>query len=191
LRQPLRIATLCGFSAIIFAAGSEVPGSPVSADDGLPDLVKKMRREGCCAGNVILIAGPTGGANGRIIASFAESLPYRPREILVRALKVLAQSDWNGGHYACRFNSPDQVIRELDSEGVSAIALDVSQRWGPWWPDQELLVSAIERYPDRAKLVYSSNQSIYRLYSFSSKTPPHVPDRLLNNLEKVVGNFSF
>jgi hypothetical protein len=190
LREPLKIAVLCGLAAIVFAAGSAVPKSVVSANDGLQDLLKEMRCKTCPSG-AILVVGPSGGADGRIIAGFAESLPYRPQEILLRAVKVLARADWSGGHYSSRFHEPDQIIQELDSDGVSLIALDVSQRWGPWRPHEQLLLSTIERYPDRVELIYSSDRSAYRLYRFLSKTPPHVPGRLLDNLKEKVNRLSF
>ncbi|MGH7839787.1 MAG: hypothetical protein ACREQC_18475, partial [Candidatus Binataceae bacterium] len=167
VRKPWLVGAACAICTIAYAGASKTPSPLVFAGDGIDELVTRLLQVSEGPETAILIAGPTGGADGRMIASIAERLPARPRETLLRATKILAQSDWNGTNYFCRFTRPEQVIEELDSDGVSLIALDESSKWPSRWPHENLLIATIDKYPERLQPVYSSSDSAYRLYRFS------------------------
>jgi hypothetical protein len=184
LPQPLRTGTLCGLFALVYIFVCHVPDDvTVSAHDGLAELVSRMRQESRGPSSVILVAGSCGASDGRIIAGLAEKLKDRSQTTILRAEKLLAESDWGGDHYSARFTQPDQVIKELDADGVSLVAIDTSNRWNVQWPHEALLVAAADEHPERMQLLYASNPPIYRLYRFRSEHPAQLPDRVLKNLQ--------
>jgi Dolichyl-phosphate-mannose-protein mannosyltransferase len=186
-----RIAVLCALSGVVYAMRSPAPVNVVSSSDGLRDLLDRVSMERRGAAPLLLIAGSSPGADGRIIAGLAERMTERPSGILVRAEKVLAVSNWAGDNYALRFHTQGQVIEELDRFGVSLIACDTSPRWGAPWPHHTLLLQALEQARDRAQLIYASNPPAYRLYRFRSSYPPRVPAAVLENLNEKVGHLPF
>jgi len=170
---------------ITYVATSPKPSPPLSGDDHLDEFLTRLLQESRGPQTVILITGSGAGADGRMIAGFAERLATRPRESFIRASKLLAQMDWNGDGYRSRFHQPEEVIEELDRDGVSLIAMALSPKWHTWWPHEQLLLDTINRYPERLQTLYTSSD--YRLYRFSPKNAPRVPEVLLQDLRQKLG----
>jgi len=133
---------------------------------------------------MIMVAGPNGASDGRMIAALAENMRVRPGNIILRATKLFAVANWNGTHYLCRVSNPQQVVEELDADGVSLLAIDTSPRWGGWRLHEQLLLEAILQYPERFQTIYSDDASGYALYRFAPKHQPTMPKAILDDLEK-------
>jgi hypothetical protein len=70
----------------------------------------------------------------------------RPSHVILRASKMLAQSDWNGQHYRSFFTSPDQLLQYLKSIGVSIVVMDNNPGTGIS-PHQKLLRQTVGEFP--------------------------------------------
>jgi hypothetical protein len=155
----------------------------ITADDGLGGLVSKILSDGD-APTMVMVAGPDGASDGRMIATLAESMPVRPGNVVVRATKVFATTNWNGTQYSCRVSRPEQVVEELDTDGISLLAIDTSPRWGRWKLHEQLLLDATLQYPERFQKIYSDDASGYALYRFAAKHQPTMPKAILDDLKK-------
>jgi hypothetical protein len=71
----------------------------------------------------MLVSGTQSWAEGSwiVLASLREA---RPSSVIVRASKVLAQSDWNGDHYQPVADTPRQAAEILDRLGIETVILD-------------------------------------------------------------------
>jgi hypothetical protein len=181
-------ALLTALLAAVFAFGHGTPQKPPTAD-GLEEFVARMHHSGVPPDALMLISGNGASSDGRIIAGFAESSPDRPRETLVRAVKIFASSDWNGDDYALRVSRPEEIVDELDRDGISLIAIDLSTGWGIPRPHQSLLLAALQKDPGRAQLIYSTPAG-YRLYRYRATHSPRMPDAVLRNLKEKLADTS-
>jgi hypothetical protein len=155
----------------------------ITADEGLSRMVSKILSDGD-APTMVMVAGPNGASDGRMIATLAESMRVRPGNIVVRATKVFAVTNWNGTRYSCRVSRPEEVVEELDTDGISLLAIDTSPRWGKWWLHEQLLLDATLQYPERFQKIYSDDASGYALYRFAAKHQPTMPKAVLDDLKK-------
>jgi hypothetical protein len=155
----------------------------ITADEALNGMVSKILSDGD-APTMVMVAGPNGASDGRIIATLAESMRVRPGNIVVRATKVFAVTNWNGTQYTSRVSRPEQVVEELDTDGISLLAIDTSPRWGKWKLHEQLLLDATLQYPERFQKIYSDDGSGYTLYRFAAKHPPTMPKAMLDDLKK-------
>jgi len=71
----------------------------------------------------MLVSSTLGWREGPWIAVVAESEP-RPQSTIVRATKVLAETDWNGSRYKLRANNVEAIERSLDETGTDIVVLD-------------------------------------------------------------------
>jgi hypothetical protein len=155
----------------------------ITADGGIGGLVSKILSDGDTP-TMVMVAGPDGASDGRMIATLAESMRVRPGNIVVRATKVFAVTNWNGTQYSCRVSRPEQVIEELDTDGISLLAIDTSPRWGKWRLHEQLLLDTTLQYPERFLKIYSDDASGYALYRFAPKHQPTMPKAMLDDLKK-------
>lgn len=156
----------------------------VVPDKGIGAVSAQVDSAGGNPSAVVLVTAPSSSAEGRLIAEAAENMTVRPSVTILRATKLFAKSDWNGDDYVCLISTPEQVIQELDQDGVSLIALDTSERWHHWWPHETVVLAAIQRYPARFRQIYSDPDSGYAIYRFSPKHGPTMPKVLLDGLER-------
>lgn len=155
----------------------------ITADEGLTRMVSKILSDRDTP-TMVMVAGPNGASDGRMIATLAESTRVRPGNIVVRATKVFAVTNWNGTQYSCRVSRPEEVVEELDTDGISLLAIDTSPRWGKWWLHEQLLLDATLQYPERFQKIYSDEASGYALYRFTAKHQPTMPKAILDDLKK-------
>ncbi len=167
-----RTALVAGFLALAFILIRPVNHQLITSNGGLDDMLAIIKAESARSPVMLMVAGPSGASDGRMIATLAEAMPTRPRDIILRATKIFADTDWNGDKYVCRIDQPKQVVEELDRDGVSLLAIDISPQWGNGKPHQQLILKAIGEYPKRFEKMYSDEASGYFLFRFSPVTCP-------------------
>ena len=178
-----RTCLVAGAFLLTYVAVTPVKVRWIPTDDGLGGMVSKILSDDN-APNMVMVAGPNGASDGRMIATLAESMRVRPGNIVLRATKVFAVTNWNGTPYSCRVSRPEQVVEELDTDGVNLLAIDTSPRWGKWRLHEQLLLEATLQYPERFQKIYSDDASGYALYRFVPKHQPTMPKAVLNDLKK-------
>ncbi|MCX6634228.1 MAG: glycosyltransferase [Acidobacteria bacterium] len=125
--RPAVFATLC-FAAALAASGEFVRHAPAR----FRPWVRELRD-----GGPILISG-SGMSEGAFVAAVAEQSP-RPRRIILRASRVLADSSWNGDRYRLLVRNEAETRARLSDLGVHC-AVQVS---GERSPHDDLLTLAI------------------------------------------------
>ena len=176
-----RTALVAGALLVIYVVATPDRARWITADDGLGGMVSKILSEGD-APTMVMVAGPDGTSDGRIIATLAENMRVRPGNIVVRATKVFALTNWNGTQYSSRVSRPEQVVEELDTDGVTLLAIDTSPRWGKLRLHEQLLLDSILQCPERFQKVYFDDASGYALYRFAPKHQPTMPKAMLDDL---------
>jgi hypothetical protein len=184
---PLRVwrnVLIAGAFVLMYVVATTGKARLANGDDDLGRMVSSILSEGEMP-IMIMVVGPTGSADGRIIATLAESMQMRPGNMLIlRATKVLAKTNWNGTEYICRVSNPQEVVEELDEDGVSLLAIDASPRLGRMRLHEQLLLEAIRQYPERFQKTYSDDASGYALYRFAPKHRPTIPKAVLDDLNR-------
>src|ERR1039457_20688 len=123
------------------------------------------------ANSVILISSEADG-EGMLITEMAMR-ERRPSHIILRATKMLSQSNWNGEHYRLLYATPQELMTFLQSVPVEVVVIH-NERTYRSFPDQALLRRAIASFqndwehlgtfPQRRPTV-ASTIDIYRLKS--------------------------
>lgn len=98
----------------------------------------------------ILVSSPSFG-EGLLISEVAMREP-RPRDVIIRATKALAEVDWNVTRYKSRFSTPPQVLAYLDYRRTTAVVTDTFPPAGAFLHDT-LLKEAIRQNPARFELI--------------------------------------
>lgn len=179
-----RAGLVAGVLALAFLLIRPVNHQLIASGRGLDGMLAIIRAKSADAPIMLMVAGRSGASDGRIIATLAEGMPNRPRDIVLRATKIFADTDWNGTHYVCEISRPQQVVKELDDDGVSLLAIDNSPRWGNGKPHQQLLMEAIVEFPGRFTRIYYDEASGYSLFAFAPKNLPTIPRKMLNELKR-------
>jgi hypothetical protein len=109
------------------------------------------------------------------VSSLAER---RPSSFLMRASKVLAQSDWNGNRYRLLTSTQDAVSRRLDELAVNTVILHTPVSEKPW-PHHALLRDTIAASP--AWKPCGSAQDLLAYCRISAPQAPRQPLRLKAN----------
>ncbi len=99
--------------------------------------------------SVVLVSSEAFG-EGLTVSELA-MLDHRPGHRILRASKVLSESNWNGQDYHLKFTTPASIVTFLDAESVEFVVLD-STPGLPRQPHHALLVEAIESAPERWRL---------------------------------------
>lgn len=179
-----RTALVAAVLALAFVLIRPVNHQLITSNGGLDDMLAIIEAESAKSPIMLMVAGPSGASDGRMIATLAEAMPTRPRDIILRATKIFADTDWNADKYVCRITEPQQVVEELDRDGVSLLALDVSPQWGSGKPHQQLILKAIGEYPERFEKTYSDEASGYFLFRFAPKHLPTMPKVMLDEVRR-------
>jgi hypothetical protein len=88
----------------------------------------------------ILVASDARG-EGMFIADMAARDPHRPSYTVERASKILASSTWSGSGYAPLYQTPEAVLKALQTAGIDSVVLDLSPDKIP--PHEQLLLQAV------------------------------------------------
>ena len=124
--------------------------------------------------SVVLVASAsTGGEGEGALISEVALHEKRPSHIILRATKMLSQSDWMGRHYTLLYQTPEQVMGFLRSIPVGIVVVH-NQRGLPGTLDHQLLRQAISVYSAEWERLgtYSEAEStidVYRLKSAAGR----------------------
>jgi hypothetical protein len=129
----------------------------------------------------IILISSEGEAEGLLISEMAMR-EHRPGHILLRATKMIGQSDWNGDRYLLLRDTPEKVLAWLRSVPVELIVLDMTKLYTS--PHHELMKETLKQYPDAFELLGKYPEAapgkelvqLYRVRGVSSKN--HGPIRI-------------
>jgi Dolichyl-phosphate-mannose-protein mannosyltransferase len=91
----------------------------------------------------VILASGDNHVEGTVVSEIAMR-DSRPRHFVLRASKVLAESDWTGQGYKALFNSPNAVYEYLDSVPVDYVLIDTKPGSSM---HQQLLADALRDHP--------------------------------------------
>jgi len=143
-----RTAVLLALAAAVFAWQSFV--IPQKPSQGLREVAELVLARPQLRHKVLLVSSESRG-EGPLIAEIAMR-EQRPGSIILRANKVLSQSDWFGERYKLTFTTPEAVMAYLESIPVSAVILDTTPGTHRI-PHHELLGRTIATFPQRFRRV--------------------------------------
>src|SRR5260370_39511152 len=126
--------------------------------------------------SVLLVCG-TG--EGMLISEIAMR-EARPGHFVLRATKLLANSDWMGWIYRPLFNNPADTMQYVEGIPAGIVVLD---RDGRSSPDGRLLFEGIRQHPEKWELLaqYSpdspseSDIFVFRLIGHEGRAPGKIP----------------
>jgi 4-amino-4-deoxy-L-arabinose transferase-like glycosyltransferase len=128
-----------------------------------------------------ILVSSVGGGEGPLVAEVAMLDHGRRGQYVLRASKVLSESDWEGARYHALNRSTAELMQYLESVPVKFIVLDLAPP-DPDVPDHHLLEETLKTFPDRFTLVgrYSGGEAgaspieVYRLLSTGDQAPSHI-----------------
>lgn len=133
---------------------------------GYGDLVAQLARPS----RMLVSSSGSGEGPWIAVSSLAER---RPSSFIMRASKVLAESDWNGNGYRLLTSTQDAVSRRLDELAVDTVILNTPVTQKPW-PHHALLQDTI-----RASPAWRPCGSAHNLLAYCRIRPPQVPRKAL------------
>lgn len=144
LSYPHKAALAGLLAALIFAAESFA--IPPKYYHGFTELAQVLLARSELRSSVFLISSQAGG-EGLFISEVAIREP-RPGHVILRASKVLGQSDWAGRNYRLLQRSPEEVMTYLESIPVRVVVVDLEP--GPRQVPHHLqLIQTLKRYSER------------------------------------------
>ena len=120
----------------------------------------------------------------------------RPSHVILRASKMLAESDWDGDRYKEAFHTPDQVMAFLKSIAVGVVVIDNDPGYQSV-PDHHVLLKqtvaafpaeweALGTYPQHRRADIPANIEVYRLRSTSDSARPRIRINLPHTLGRSI-----
>jgi hypothetical protein len=101
--------------------------------------------------NSVILCSSEGNGEGILISEVAMR-EARPGHIMLRASRMLAESDWNGRNYKLKMNTPAEIQRFLEEAAVDVVVLDVKPDHG--FEHHKLLLGTIREPGWRRIAVY-------------------------------------
>jgi 4-amino-4-deoxy-L-arabinose transferase-like glycosyltransferase len=155
-------------TALLFAATTfTIPKKP---HHGFGRLVDDLLAQPANGNRVVLVSSQYVG-EGVVISEVAR-LEHRPGHVILRASKVLAQSEWTGANYHVLYPDSAAVMKYLTGIPTGVLVMDDT----PGRKDHlhhHQLEEVLRDYPDRWQLIkeYSKNLRAYRLRSEGDRAP--------------------
>lgn len=146
------------------------------------DLAKTIATSKDYARRVVLVSSE-GDGEGEFISQLVQWDTPRPKHVVLRASRMLANSDWLGRNYRLRFNSSADLIAALKSIPVGLLVIDRTSHRDPAQHDAEL-EEMLRDSPQNWRLaaVYPSGASVgngVALYVWTGPDPvPEKPFRV-------------
>jgi len=145
--------------------------------------------------NSVFLVSAQGAGEGMFISEVAMR-ERRPGHVILRASKVLSQSDWDGERYELLHRDPQETMKYLESIPVQVLVLDARPS-ARRRAHHENLLKMLEMYPDRWKLfgVYPQRRPataspggvrVYRLVGQSVKPTGKIRIPLKYTLRKTI-----
>ena len=100
---------------------------------------------------VFMVSSESDG-EGLLISEIAMRDAHRPGHIVLRAAKVLGQSDWQRNRYKLLYSTPEQIMQYLDRIPVRVV---IMERGGAWYTSEHhaILLQALQTHPERCRLI--------------------------------------
>ena len=155
-----RIVTVAasGLAVLLVVAGLRAHTKPyVGADTAVDEFLRPS------SGSSVVLVSSEGYGEGVFIAELA-SREQRPGHRVVRATKVLSESNWDRSRYRLLYSSPEDADRVLAQEGVTFIVLDVGgESTRPAVPHHRQLLALTDN-PARWRKLQSERRSQFHVY---------------------------
>lgn len=158
---PNRAATTAAIALLAIALPwtAPAPGSEL-ATPGIRETARELVR---LAGPQAVILVSSQDSEGAMVAELALLEPRRPGRAVLRATKLLVDTDWNVTRYQLRFGRSGEVLRELDARGIEFVLLDDSSPAKPGRAHHDQLWEALRQDPNRWEAVHPAGAvSLYR-----------------------------
>jgi 4-amino-4-deoxy-L-arabinose transferase-like glycosyltransferase len=159
-----------GFAAIVIAVflttAFWIPRKLHYGFDQVAELIQRPEHKA----SVVLISSAMPGAEGEgMLISEVAMREHPPSMIILRATKMLSQSDWLGGHYVLLDQTSEEVMKFLKSIPVGIVVIH-NQRGLSGTPDHRLLQQAIATYSaDWERLgTYGAGETTIDVYRMKS-----------------------
>jgi hypothetical protein len=117
---------------------------PVKAYHGFDEIAAMLARPE--EKEDVVLVSSEGDGEGLLVSEVAMRDPNRPSHIVLRATKMLSQSNWNAEHYELLQSTPEEVMTYLKSIPVEIVVIDSDRRLAVF-PHHELLKKTIAAYP--------------------------------------------
>jgi hypothetical protein len=148
LPLPVRAGVLALAAACVFAATAFT--IPKKLSYGFSELAEDLVKRPDLRDTAWLISSEADG-EGMLIAEVAMR-ERRPGHVLLRASKMLASSDWDGGRYESVLPAPAQSLAYLESVPVRLLIVDRNPGSHPLAHHASLL-QMLAKYPDHWQLI--------------------------------------
>jgi Dolichyl-phosphate-mannose-protein mannosyltransferase len=145
---------------------------------------------------VFLVSSQAQDGEGMLISEIAMR-EKRPSHIILRATKMLSQSDWMGRRYSLLYNTPQEVMNFLKATPVEVVVIQ-DQEGETEYPDHKLLQQTIKSYPEEWAHIGTFPQrgvgepgskiDVYRLKSAVGRTASKIRINLPFTLKHSVEN---
>jgi hypothetical protein len=145
---PVRAGVLALAAACVFAATTFT--IPKKLSYGFSELAEELVNRPDLRDTAWLVSSE-GEGEGMLIAEVAMR-ERRPGHILLRASKMLAVSDWDGGRYESLLPTPEQSLAYLESVPVRLLIVDRNPSRYPLAHHASLL-KMLAKYPDHWQLI--------------------------------------
>ena len=149
LSATTRLRLILAVAVIVFA--TNVFAIPRKVSYGFREAATALLSAGQARDSLILVSTDTNLGEGIFVSEMAMQ-PNRGREIVLRASKVLADSDWNITTYTALYATGKQMRQCLKEAGVEFLVLDRSPGSQHFLHHRQLL-DIVRSYPEEWRLV--------------------------------------
>jgi len=153
-------------AAVFLITQFSIPQKRHYGFDQVAELLEKPEYQS----NVVLISSAAEGGEGEgMLISEVAMRDRRPSHFVLRATKMLSQSDWIGARYALLYQTPDEVMKFLRSIPVGIVVIH-NERGLAGSPDHRLLQQAIADYSTEWERLgtYAERESTIDVYHLKS-----------------------
>jgi hypothetical protein len=137
--SPQRYAAAGAIIAVFFATAFHIPQKPYYGYDEVATLLERKEHR-----NSVILVSSEGWGEGLLVSEVAMR-DDRPSHIVLRAIKMLGQADWDGKRYELLYSTPEKVMEYLKSIPVDIVVIDGDR--GASYAHHDLLKRTIAAFP--------------------------------------------
>ena len=177
-------------AALVFATTFTIPKK---LHHGFEEVAELLERPAYTHSEILVSSNGCG--EGLLISEMA-TREKRPTHVILRASKMLAESDWDGERYKEMFHTPNEVLDFLKSIAVGVVVIDNDPGSQPAPRHHVLLKQAVAAfpgewealgsYPQQSRADIPANIEVYRLRSTSDSTRPKIRINLPHTLGRSI-----
>jgi hypothetical protein len=196
IAEPRRLGGIAAIVAVVFLiCNFSLPQKRYFGFDEVAERLESPQYKN----SIILVSTDAQDGEGMLISEIAMR-EKRPSHIVLRATKMLSQSDWMGQRYKLLYKTPEEVMSFLEELPVEIVVIQIGA--GPMeYPDHALLRQAIDRNPAQWEEIGTfplrrvpepgSRIEVFRLKSAVSRTARQLhielPFTLKHSIETSIG----